>query len=478
MDLKTEIGVQTDENFNSIPPSVSIIQTGRINIINTLKPARRLIDPPTPLYTGNEEKIVQLHKTLQNSKGSVNPMDRVIAITGGNGIGKSEFVRKFSALYEAEYQTVLWIDGPCNEISTKKHFQSTVSTVLGKDIPAESELSELLGLVVDCQNSELGTPSALVIFDDVVHLKNSKGRYWFLDCFSSQNNTKNAEIFVLLITESVPPEMRSISLDNLSTQESVDYFRRYFKLSPDQRTTWEPGLRKLADFTQGYPLAMELLAGSIDHEPEDPPEHLISLISDFLRSFSAPLPIVTQHENTVPVKYQQILAKVWKTAIVKLSSSMDGHATLKFLKVCSLFVQQSVPLSTIIEIAFFSWPETGVYAENYQNVAQEVVRVLEKCNCIKVERRAEVFNVRMHSVVKCYVRNDLGMFDVLKKFLRWYIDSRVSRRIVEPMDLSFVEDAAAKYFHVDGEIQKLMVITCGLDSQMQIFYRLITSNVK
>lgn len=216
-------------------------------------------DYPKPVIdniVNREQELIEFHKIFRKQK--------IIAISGFGGIGKTTFAGMYREKYINEYEHLLWINcisiengGSNNQIYpiakyfyNKKLFDNlgiVFEPVTNRD---DSFYNEILGIIVNRLNEI--KKSGLLIIDNADNKVDQNAIY-------NKLNTLNNNWKILIISrENISGHFRVYDLNFLSVEKSIELFYLYYKRNHNDEIVDE--IVKIVGF---HTLTIELLAKTV-----------------------------------------------------------------------------------------------------------------------------------------------------------------------------------------------------------------------
>jgi len=313
-----------------------------------------------PDFVGRESWLEALRQALTSD-------DRVIAIQGLPGTGKTQLAIEYANRHARDYDLVWWV--PCDDRDAAHGAMTDLAARLGVAIAAEGGDERTYAELFDVLRHRERYPRWLLIFDHVSEPEEIRG---LLPPLSGD---------VVVTTRSSRWEASGelLELDVFDRAESIEFLRRRmhgFGLVDAHR---------LADGVGDLPLLLEHAV-----------ESRIPVNTYLARLDSEPLVLLAEQ----PADYHATIAAVWQAAVDQLRA--EPPDALELLRCLAFFGNDPVPRESLERGSYLREISVqGMLRDPFRRVG--AIRKLRRAGLLRV--RADTGDLEVHRITRCLVRD-------------------------------------------------------------------------
>jgi hypothetical protein len=231
--------------------------TDKKDIINNLP------FPRNPYFSGRIEILDSIYKNL-NSNGMVSLIQSDSSL---NGIGKTAISLEYAYLHKNEYETIWWVNAASPSDILMAYRDLAIHKQIISDNAKEKDIVEAM------KNWFNNNKKWLFIFDNA-----NKDDFKWLEVYLPQSLQSNKKTHILITTRNsfFPKCKSSIDIPVFNETEAISFLKkRADKSGEDYSDEWA---KKLAEYIQYVPLALEQAAVYIEQMPGVTYQDCIALI--------------------------------------------------------------------------------------------------------------------------------------------------------------------------------------------------------
>lgn len=367
----------------SLPSEPTLPRSGRKQGRTRSLARLRGVPPHNLNFTGREEILTRVHRTLSESVGGV------YLLAGGGGIGKTQIATEYAHRYRDDYDLIWWL--PANSAADVQQSYVRLARYLG--IGEESGNPEKTAQQVrDRLESDPDVGHWLLVFDDVSDLGQ-------LDDENLLPVSGLGDTIITSRDQSWIPSGRSEGsvVPSLSPEESVALLR---KVCPQGLEDDRDALR-IAERLEHLPLALAQVGAYLR-------DSLMSVTDflDLLRNKFDELVTHVEPEDLYPLP----LAAAWNMQLEDLRRATGGDRTLKrmvreFVQLCSFFGPRPLPRTLFHRARGLSASPELTQILGNEMALSKVLRYVSRHSLAEFDRTNHTF--QMHVTFQSVVQGTL-----------------------------------------------------------------------
>ena len=373
----------------------------------------RNVYAPIKSFQGRERLMQEINEKLTDCSGKNNLFDRMLALVGFGGMGKTELTRKFVEVYEGVYPNVAFINAESGDI-IKKSFQD-LAQILNVPINDIENGIKIAKIVFDHVGEHV--PSSLFIFDNANRLHANDFSFGIFE-YLPKLKYRNQPLFLITTrtAEWEADNINTLTVDELTKGESVRFLEARFQLpqaDPDngnpKRKDLDSLIDELSDCIQGYPLALQLAAANVNYLPKtDQPELLHSRLKKFITKVKELQDsLMTERVKRGGTDYERTFRIIWSITMQQIDTDDYSLLGRHLLRILAYTDPDGASWKDIKEVFEAHLPEDRNTAEDAE--FEEAMHLLKKLVLVHTyeDYRAELA-IRMHRMVQSFARRDDG----------------------------------------------------------------------
>eukprot|EP00794_Sanderia_malayensis_P010129 gene10129-11164_t len=323
-----------------------------------------MVRKPVATFTGREHELQLLHEKVTQGDSTHRQTliaDKVSAVTGLGGIGKSELARMYAHVHGPTFfnSNVIWINAE-DDISLRNSF-SGLADYMGIEVKDASGRRKDVASIVQRVYHHFKNKVALFIFDNAELLETTRP---FLPVFSPAFNPP----YVLLTSrnQNWGENVTKLELDMLSEGEAIELVCKCLRGLPGYEIAIEDA-KKLAEKLQCFPLALQQAVSYIKKYSR----RRKFAIDEYLDAFDKK----TKEVLSFPVDHSEYVKTVyitWQVTFDKLEAESNRGLVVDILGMIAYMHADDIPFSTFLKLA-----------DNEEDALWDALELLEQYSMIK-----------------------------------------------------------------------------------------------
>ena len=323
-----------------------------------------------PNFTGREELLDQLHKSLTSGEHAALTQ----AIKGLGGVGKTQSAIEYAYRHAADYETVWWIRA--EDTATLAADFAALATPLELE---EREAKDQRIIVEAVLRKLEHITKWLLVFDNVTAPED-------VQKYLPQGQT--GHIIITSRYQTWRAHVSALSLDVLEPDEAVDFLlKRTAQIDRE-------AAQKLAEELGYFPLALEQ-AGAYAETAAIPLTEYLELYLTRRQELWA--------DQQPPPGYEYTVATTWAVSLDAVRK--ESPAALDLLNLCAFLAPDNIPLDIIRDGAKFL-PDSLADTAKDQMAFHNAIGALLRYSLIKKDKDKDTISV--HQLVQAVIRDRLA----------------------------------------------------------------------
>lgn len=324
---------------------------GRPRSIQERKPIYYGMKDPVILFTGRDNELKCLHEKLQN-KGRRVLIERMVAVTGLGGIGKTELVRKYAKEYAKHYdENIIWINSETHEsltMSFKELAVNELNILIDEKIGENMQERQIKSIVKNVYKRFIDVKS-LFIF-------NNAEEYTVIEKFLPTSLYPYDERPYILITSrnrnwdlGCEGQIDVMELDVFTQKEATMFIKDSIEIKDGLQ---KGDIEKLTKRLQYLPLALRQAVAYINQEDKTFKKRGSGRfkISDYLKKLDENTELLNKDYYKVGNRYSQTVLTTWTTTLEKIKVDQDhGKKAINILNVMAYLAPDKIHASKMFD---------------------------------------------------------------------------------------------------------------------------------
>ncbi|CAG7826559.1 unnamed protein product, partial [Allacma fusca] len=346
-----------------------------------------LFPKPSLYFHGREDKLAEIHRTVQVCTTQTHSHLKTIVIHGFGGMGKSEIVRAYANRFYKDYDYIVWFDAE-TKISVHLSFQR-LAEVLGLSFETTVDITKIYQKITSTYNK------GIFIFDNAEGLK-------------TENNQFGIEEYLPMDCILKKPICIITSRNGISAWDAVK-----MKLNNS--------ICSIAKALDGYPLALSLASAMMGKLKDDSSfediETRLSAYMDILK-FTA---ILEEYNES---HYEVRLNMILEAASTKLESS----TAVDLLAIMSYLDPHKITLKLTYAIFSCKCYDGKEHLEIYDRNFLHVMTLFQEYSLVKIDKD----EMKLHQLIQKSART-VAANQAVTKILRFFEQNPNNERWREHM---------------------------------------------
>ncbi len=387
------------------------------------------------LFTGREEVLERLHRTLHTGKTTA--LTQRQAISGLGGIGKTQTALEYAYRYQSEYQFIIWVKADSQETLTTEF--TTLAHLLRLPISQEQDQALLIESVKRWFQEHAGW---LLIFDNADDLL--LVRKFFLA-------GERGHILLTTRSQSTGSIAQPVTLEKMSPEEGTLFLLHRVRLL-DFDASLESATPSIVDQARhivqemnGFPLALDQAAAYM--------EETGCSLSDYLQLYRTRQAELLQRRGRYTTDHPESVTTTWSLSFEKIQQANPAAADL--LRLCAYLDPDAIPEEILTKGA----SELGPVLQKVANdtfTLHETIGELLKYSFI---RRNPDHTLSIHRLVQAVIR--AGMNKPVQR--RW------AERAVKAVNAAFPEVEYTNWLSCQQYMPQVLVCSMLIDTWKMTF---------